>query len=258
MKKFYLIAAMAVATLAASAQEKLNLSTYNGTNIARYDGKVCDVTVNRYMFKGWNTIALPFAVSEEELNDIFGRDCKLERLVGAENEGSSICLNFMDSKATGIEANIPYILYYTGETGNKRIAKQALVAEQEPAISFETKNGTVVTMGSAVTKIDGMGLYGVLARDNAEARFVKVDETTNGFYATRCFVKLSSGNNQTITTRHLSRGEVTSIQAVAGANELVDVYNTAGKKIASKMSASEINNLKPAVYVVKGQKILVK
>ena len=60
MKKLLVIAAMAALSLGAQAQERLILSTYNGTNLAKYDGKVCNVTVNRYTFTGWNTIALPF------------------------------------------------------------------------------------------------------------------------------------------------------------------------------------------------------
>ena len=39
MKKMMVIAAMAALSLGAMAQEKLTLSTYNGTNLTRYDGK---------------------------------------------------------------------------------------------------------------------------------------------------------------------------------------------------------------------------
>ena len=60
MKKFYLIAIMAALTMTASAQQKLNISTYSGTDLARYDGVECNVSMNRYLFNGWNTIALPF------------------------------------------------------------------------------------------------------------------------------------------------------------------------------------------------------
>ena len=67
MKKFYLIAIMAVATLTASAQQILNISTYSGTNLQKYDGTECKVNVNRYVFTGWNTIAMPFEMTEAEL-----------------------------------------------------------------------------------------------------------------------------------------------------------------------------------------------
>ena len=105
MKKFFLIAAMAALSLGAQAQEKLYLSTYNGTNLSKYDGKLCNVTVNRYVFTGWNTIALPFAMSEQELNDIFGADCQLERLASVEdNTQGGVTLNFVNCKADGLQA----------------------------------------------------------------------------------------------------------------------------------------------------------
>lgn len=259
MKRLCIIAAMAVTTLAAQAQERLTLSTYNGTNIEKFDGKICNVTTNRLVFHGWNTIALPFAMSESEINETFGQDCRLEKLVGAQQMGTSIQLNFQDCKAKGLEANTPYILYYTGETANKKIAKEALISNLQPSLTYEVKGtGETVTMGGVQSHIDGEGLYGILAADNSTAKFVKVATTTNGFYATRCFVKLSSGNQKTLVSKHLAAGETTAIDAVAQADELVDVFNTAGVKVASKIRAAEVSNLQPNVYIVKGQKVVVK
>lgn len=259
MKRLYMIAALAVATLAAQAQEKLYLSTYNGTNIEKFDGKICDVTANRLVFHGWNTIALPFNMTETEVNETFGSDCRLEKLIGAQQNGNSVQLNFQDCKAAGIEANTPYILYYTGETTSKKIAKEALVSNQQPALTYEVKGtGETVTMSGVQSHIDGAGLYGILAVDNSDAKFVKVEPTTNGFYATRCFVKLSSGTEKTLIASHFAAGDPTAIEAIANAEELVDVYNTAGVKVASKIQASEVSKLQPNVYIVKGQKIVVK
>ena len=260
MKKLYLIAALSLATLATQAQEKLYLSTYNGTNIEKYDGKMCDVTVNRYVFTGWNTVALPFAMSEQELNETFGQNCRLEKLVGAEQQGQTITLSFQDCKARGLEANTPYILYYTGEPGTKKIAKQAIVADRQPALTLDVTNGVgTVTMSGTKKHTEADGLYGILARDNAQAQFVKVDEASNGFYATRCYIELSGADDVRLVSRHLAAGETTGIAAVAGQDELVDVYNTAGVRVASQVSAAEAGrSLQPGIYVVKGQKIMIK
>lgn len=258
MKKFYLIAAMAVATLTANAQEKLTLSTYNGTNITKFDGKVCNVTVNRYVFSGWNTISLPFNLTEQELNETFGSNCRLEKLVGAGQNGQTMTLNFQDCKAEGLQANVPYILYYTGENANKKISKEAVVTDDRAELTFIAGTETV-TMGTAKAHIDGKGLYGILARDNAQAQFVKVDNASNGFYATRCFVRLSSGNSMRLVTNHLAAGETTGISTIAKNGELVDVYNTSGVRVATKISASQASSkLQPGIYVVKGQKVMVK
>ena len=258
MKKFYMIALMAVASMTAYAQQNLTLSTYAGTNLTRYDGKECMVNVSRYVFNGWNTISLPFAMSEDELNEIFGANCKLEKLVGADETGSTLVLNFQDVKKGGIEANTPYLLYYTGENGTKQIKKLATIENAPSALSFTTNRGETVTMAGANTHVKGVGYYGILAVDNAEAQFVQVDETKSGFYATRCYVQLGSDNNRKITTNHLGAGEVSSIQMVANSSETVDVYNLSGVKVARNLRASEVNKLNPGIYVVKGQKITVK
>ena len=260
MKKLLVIAAMAACTLGAQAQERLVLSTYNGTSLTRYDGKVCNVTVNRYMFTGWNTIALPFAMTEQELNDVFGSDCRLERLASAEdNTQGGVTLNFINCKENGLQANTPYMLYYTGESATKRIAKEATVTDAQAALTFTTQSGEVVTMEGARVHTNGDGLYGVLARDNAEVRFTAVDnEQTNGFYATRCYIRLNSGATKLLIAQHLGYGEAASISAIAGQSEQVDVYNAAGTKVASMIPAAEVNNLRPGLYIVKGQKIMVK
>jgi hypothetical protein len=258
MKKFYLIAALTVATLTANAQQKLYLSTYNGTNLEHVDGKTCLVSANRYMFKGWNTIALPFAMTTDELNEMFGTDCRLERLIGVENDGNDILLNFQDCKAEGLQANTPYVLYYTGENANKKIEKEALISNGQASISFLTNRGEQVTMAGVQTQTKGVGFYGIPAKDNGEVNFRKIDESLNGFFATRCYIQLTSATASQLKVRHLAAGEVNSIQQVLTNDELVDVYNLAGKKIAAGLNAEKVSQLKQGIYVVKGQKVLVK
>ncbi len=255
MKKLLLMAAFALSCIGTSAQQTLTLSTYKGTDIKKYAGKKMNVTLNRYIFKGWNTISLPISMSEAEVNATFGSDCKLEKLVGVENNGTGVVLNFQNCKAEGIKANTPYILHYAGESGSKKIqAENAEVQEGESAITFTAAGtGETVTMAAAQMQTEAQGLYGILAKDNAEAAFVNVDNTTNGFYATRCYVKLSGGNSTLLTTNHLAEGEVTSINAIAKQGEQVEVYNLSGVKVADS-----VQGLQKGIYVVKGKKVMVK
>lgn len=255
MKKLLLMAAFALGCISMSAQETMTLSTYQGTDLKKYVGKNMNVSVSRYVFKGWNTISLPFALSEAQVNEVFGSDCKLEKLVGVERDGVNVKLNFQNCKSEGIQANTPYILHYTGENGSKKfIAENVVITEDEASISFTAEGtGETVTMGTAKMKQEAEGLYGILARDNAEASFVNVDATTNGFYATRCFVRLSNGNSTTLTTNHIAE-DVSSIKAVATTNnEKVEVYNLSGVKVANSLKG-----LQKGIYMVKGKKIMVK
>lgn len=256
MKKIYLIAAMAAATMAASAQQALTVSTYAGTNLEKYDGQECRVTVNRYVFSGWNTIALPIALSEAELNDIFGSDCRLERLVAAEDEGSAVRLDFVDCKAEGMVPGTPYILHYTGETGTKRISKTAVVSDAEAAVSVVAKgSGEIITMACAQQQTSSEGLYGVLAVANEDATFVRMADGKKIFYATRCYIERQ--NDTELKTNHIKEF-TTGIEGVCAETDLVDVYTLSGVRVASGIRASEVGQLPADIYVVGGQKVLVK
>ena len=171
MKKFYLIALMAVMTLAASAQQRLVLNTGSGTNLEKYDGVQCQVSVNRYLFHGWNTISLPFELTADEINECFGADCRLEKLVAAENDANNVVIYFQDCKKEGIKANVPYILYYNGENGYGKITKVATIANDNAVLACDVKNSSeTVSMVGVKKHIYGVGYYGVLAADNAEFR----------------------------------------------------------------------------------------
>lgn len=259
MKKLLLTAAIALGCLNANAQGTLNLSTYQGTDLTKYAGKTMNVSVSRYLFKGWNTIALPFSMTAAQVDEAFGSDCKLEKLVGVENDGRDIKLNFQDCKAEGIKANTPYILHYTGESGTRKFVAESVPVVDAPAALTFTAEGTgeTVTMACAKVKQNADGLYGILAKDNSEAAFVNVDAISNGFYATRCYIQLSNGNSTLLTTNHIDN-DVTGINSVAKNGEVIDVYNLSGVKVASQINAEQVNSLQKGIYIVKNKKVLVK
>jgi hypothetical protein len=255
MKKLLLMAAFALGCISASAQQTLTLSTYKGTDLAKYDGQTLNVSVSRYLFTGWNTISLPFAMTEAQVNEAFGSDCELEKLVGVENDGVYVTLNFQDCKAEGIRPNTPYILNYKGETGTKKFTAEDVVIYNGIASVVFTAEGTgeTVTMTGAQQQTDPQGLYGILAKANDEASFVNVNATTNGFYATRCYVELSNGNSTLLKTNHIPAGELTNIKSVVKANEKVEVFNLSGIKVADS-----IEGLEPGIYVINGKTVAVK
>lgn len=258
MKKLFCMIALTAIALTAWSQTPLRLSTYSGTSLEKYDGKLCNVTAERYLFTGWNTISLPFAVTEQELDEALGQGVKLERLVGVTQQGTEIVLNFQDCKAEGIQANKPYILYYPGETSSKKFTAVTQVANEESKVTMTTSGGVEVTMSGAARKTDGMGFYGILAINNVDANFTYIDNEKAFFYATRCYVSIPGEQQFTLTTRHWNAGEITSITDIAAPSDIIDVYNVLGMRVAHNIKAGEVNNLAPNIYVVKGRKILVK
>ena len=257
MKKFYIIAMMAFAAMTASAQT-VSISTYEGTDVAKHNGQQKKVSLNRYLFKGWNTISIPFDMTGEEVTTAFGEDCKLEALVGVENDEAGIKLNFQDCKSTGIKANTPYILYYNKDSQSIKFNGQKTLKSGKACVKFTDENGVEISFVGTSQKKNAQGLYGILAKDNAEAEFVNVNDVSNGFYATRCYIQLSSGNNTKLRTNHIAEDDITAIAAVVKGGEKVDVYNVSGVKIASNATINDINRMNKGIYVVKGKKIAVK
>ncbi len=260
MKRFYTLVAAALLCMTAVAQDNITLSTYSGTDVSRYVDKTVNVTVFRYVFNGWNTLSLPFDMSEEQLNEFFGSDCILEKLAGVENDGNGIKLNFQNCKEEGLKANVPYILKFNGESTTKKIKVSDVVIDGgEPSVTYTVANtGESVTFAAANEKTDSKGLYGILAKDNQDASFVNVDDITTGFYATRCYVKVSSGNSTYLTSNHINSGDASSINDVVRANERVNVYNVSGALVSSSASLEDVANLTKGIYVIKGKTVLVK
>lgn len=257
MKKFLLMIAVAAMALTASAQKRVTLSTYSGTAVEKYAGQTCDVTITRYVLSGWNTLCLPCDVSAQDLAQALGANYRLERLEAVSQQGNDIELLFVDCKAEGVKAGVPYILYYGGETGNKKLTLSTELVSNLSPVSLTTQEGVEVTMGGAAVKTDGRGKYGILAIDNSEARFTSVDGGKE-FYATRCYITTSGTTRYNLSTHHSDGNEITGIADIAAADEAVDVFNLMGQRVASGMRAADVNTLEPNIYVVKGRKILVK
>lgn len=243
MKKSLIIAALALTTLSATAQTSAYLNTYEGNDLTKYTGKTLKITTSRYMYNGWNTVCFPFSMTENEINEVFGSDCRLETLTGVSYDNTSVRLDFSDVKKLGIEANKPYILYYSGE--NKTVSIRLENKEIKDADKSISINGA--TFSGTKKHIDGEGFYGILARDNKEASFVSVGTGTNGFYATRCFLNLEGVSNKVVITNHVSGA--TGIASLKEDGQSSDVYNLAGQKTTG---------LNKGVNIVNGKKVLVK
>lgn len=248
MKKFTLAALFLAATTMISAQtQSLRISTYNGTNVEKYDGQQMNVNLDRYMFTGWNTICLPFSLTQEQVNTYFGNDCKLEALVSVSNDANTLYLNFQDVKSNGIKANTPYILYYTGESKNINVkANDALVEyDNNPAQTFSAEGITLKFAGTQ-SLLQSEGLYGIYAADNAESNFVKIDANKSGFLATRCYVTVDGLDNAKIVALH---NEATGIKTITNADGTQAIYSING--VQQKKAQKGVN-------IINGKKVLVK
>ena len=212
-----------------------------------------NVTLKRSMVKGeWNTICLPFAVTEDKAKAAFGNDVKIVEL----DEYAIVDRNVLSFKASKeIAAATPYLI------------KPSAVADE---YTFENVDITNKAAGYSVTNNSDIAFKGIyntvdITSDVVDAKFGdtyyaaflgagnKIYKAgtgmTKGFRAYFAIPKSASAS----ALRVVIDGTATSIKNID--SEVVEsnapVYNLQGQRVDG-------NNLTPGIYVKAGKKFVVK
>ena len=103
-----------------------------------------DVRVKRTINAGeWNTLCLPFAMTEAQVNEAFGDDAELADFTGWSSEEDedgnivNITVNFTD--VTEVEANHPYIIKVSEDVSEFSIDGVDIQPEDEPTVQVGKK-----------------------------------------------------------------------------------------------------------------------
>lgn len=204
-----------------------------------------DITLNRTLVANkWNTLCVPFAISEEEIKANFGEGTLVEKFEAV--NGNTV--NFAD--ATSIEAGVPYLIKPTvaGTTytfNGKDVIADAPKVEGNADVTFQgiysptdiTKNGTVKAAG---------------VTEGGKVLFVNAGSQTKAF---RCFFTIS--DNASITPAMLKvsiKGVETAINSIVMDNSNATdnaIYNLQGQRVNG-------NSLTKGIYIKNGKKFAVK
>lgn len=207
--------------------------------------EISDITLNRTLVANkWNTLCVPFAISEEEIKANFGEGTLVEKLDAV--NGNTV--NFAD--ATSIEPGVPYLIKPTvaGTTytfNGKDVIADAPKAEGNADVTFQgiysptdiTNNGTVKAAG---------------VTEGGKVLFVNPGSKTKAF---RCFFTIS--DNASITPAMLKvsiKGVETAINSIVMDNSNATdnaVYNLQGQRVNG-------NSLTKGIYIKNGKKFAVK
>ena len=192
----------------------------------------------------WNTLCVPFAISEEEIKANFGEGTLVEKFDAV--NGNTV--NFAD--ATSIEAGVPYLIKPTvaGTTYTfygKEVSADAPKAEGNADVTFQgiysptdiTNNGTVKAAG---------------VTEDGKVLFVNPGSKTKAF---RCFFTISDNASITPTMLKISiKGVETAINSIVMDNSNATdnaVYNFQGQRVNG-------NSLTKGIYIKNGKKFAVK
>lgn len=257
MKQFVLLVAAAMMLgQNAFAQSKVR-NLYTETSVLRVE-QVAEtdqpVQINRYLFAGYNTLCLPMSMSGSQLAQA-GRGVKVERLEAIRQEGSTLCLYFVDCTDQGIEAGMPYLIFSpTAQYLRAKNTEADGISTDIKTVRMTDNNGNQVSFSSSWGTRLQEGLYGIPAQQNVEILESILVRTTGeqAFRPTRCGFnwEMQSPTAAGIAIKHVSSSDVTAIQSMKADNASGEVYDLQGRRL----------NNKPAkgVYIQNGRKVSTK
>lgn len=213
----------------------LNISTETNLNT---EAGLYNLVVNRNFKKGWSTLCLPFGITPEQIG--------AEGAQAFTSESNNV-LNF--SKVENMEANTPYIVYFSTEKSDPMYF--GVKVENTEAKSVNN-SGNFTFKGNYTAGMNMDGLYGVATIDG-EQKIVK--GSTNSTLPATCAYFTNSGTMEDAYAIRLEGEEITGINAINnGVAEDGAVYNLQGAKV----SDTSMKNLPAGLYIMNGKKFIIK
>lgn len=213
---------------------------------------VANVTLNRKLGEKWNTIVLPFALTEAQVTEMFGDGAKVAAYKGSTVNGEHVTLNFEEQ--TSMEANTPYMIK-PGTNASKKV------------------NGVVLELASGLKKVEDTKANGITFVGNyttgqtlqQNSFFISNNvfyrasgqETMKAYRATFQVPSTMSGAKTLNTVFVGEGGSVTAIDDVhVSPQGSFDVYHINGMLV--KKNAIDLNGLDKGIYIINGKKYVVK
>lgn len=193
----------------------------------------------------WNSLCVPFAISEAEVKAQFGNDAKVAAFTGA----TATTLQF--SSCTGIEGGKPYLVYIPEGATQTEFTFKGVTA-------FASQPTDVVQHGSANEKTTFHGYFykstapkgSYVLRKNLVYHLVS-DMAIKGFRA----VLIDGTATQRVFTQWSLDGTTTGIGNIdANVIQRFNVYNTNGQMV--RHAATSLDDLPHGVYIVNGKKVI--
>lgn len=193
----------------------------------------------------WNSLCVPFAISEAEVKDQFGNDAKVAEFTGA----TATTLEF--SSCTGIEAGKPYLVYIPEGATQTKFTFKGVTAFASQPIDVEQQGSTnekTTFHGYFYKSTAPKGSY--VLRKNLVYHLVS-DMAIKGFRA----VLIDGTATQRVFTQWSLDGTTTGIGNIdANVIQRYNVYNTNGQMV--RHAATSLDDLPHGVYIVNGKKVI--
>ena len=247
-----MVMAAVLGSQSATAQNKVkNLyADSQSLHVEQVENQEQSVQLNRYLFAGYNTLCVPMSVSASQLN---ASGIRAERLTAIRQEGSTLCLYFVDCTSEGIVAGVPYLIYSSTEQNLRIKNTDSRIDTELKTIRLSDGQGNQVSFGSSWEKRSKSGLYGIPAKQDVtplESILVRTTEDLS-FLPTRCGFNWESQSVSAdkLEIRHITASEATAINALSNdaVNNKANAYDLSGRRITQTSKGISIINGKKVV-----------
>ncbi len=205
--------------------------------IADYDGELANVTMNRKIVEGFNTVAVPFDLSAGQVKAVFGEGAKVYAYSENSDDPNAATVNFNLVTEGTITANVPVLVKATA-TSTSNTIENVVIKDEAPVATGKYINFEGVYAPTTVAAGD----YFV-----ANDAIYKSTGATN-MKAFRAFLNAKDGvGNVKMFIEDTQTGirEFSPSPATTGER----IYNLAGQRL---------NKLQRGVNIVNDKKIIVK
>lgn len=212
------------------------------------------ISLNRKLVKGvWNTICLPFDVSEAQAKSAFGADVRIAAL-NVESKGNT--LMFDNKTAEGIKAAVPYLIMPSEVKADDKYEFYNVSIKPEnvtPAATVRTLDGFafkgIYNKVDITQDINNPKSYAAFLGANNTLFKAKANSITKGF---RAYFAIPN-STATSALRVVVDGNATYIKNInCGVVESDDaVYNLQGQRVDAR-------SLMPGLYIKAGKKFVVR
>lgn len=193
----------------------------------------------------WNSLCVPFAISDDEVKTQFGNDAKVAEFTRA----TATTLEF--SSCTGIEAGKPYLVYIPGGATQTEFTFKGVshfAGTPTDVVQHGSANEKTTFHGYFYKSIAPKGSY--VLRTNLVYHLVS-DMAIKGFRA----VLIDGTATQRVFTQWSLDGTTTGIGNIdATVIQRFNVYNTNGQMV--RHAATSLDDLPHGVYIVNGKKVI--
>lgn len=213
---------------------------------------LANVTLDRKLGEKWNTIVLPFALTETQVTEMFGEGTKVAAYKGSTVNGDHVTLNFEEQ--TSMVANTPYMIK-PGSNASYKVN----------GVVLESASGLKKVEDANNNGIDFVGNYttGKTLQQNSffisNNMFYRASgqEKMKAYRATFQVPSTMSGAKTMNTVFVGEGGSVTAIDDVQVSPQAsFDVYHINGMLV--KKNAIDLNGLDKGIYIINGKKYVVK